>query len=35
MAINPGWICDCGDWTIGNDKNHIPFKRGLRDIHQS
>ena len=30
-----GWICDCGDWTTGNDRNHIPFKRGLRDIYQS
>ncbi len=25
--IDPGfgWICDCGCWTMGNDKQHVPI----------
>jgi len=19
-----GWACDCGQWTFGNDKDHVP-----------
>ena len=34
-ASHSGWICDCGDWTTGDDRNHIPFKRGSREIYQS
>ena len=29
-----GWICDCGQWTSGEDENHIPLEKGQRTIYQ-
>jgi len=24
---NNGWICDCGEWTFGDDNLHVPIAR--------
>ena len=29
-----GWICECGEWTKGNDKDHIAISNGTREIYQ-
>ena len=29
-----GWICDCGKWTTGDDKTHIPRIKGMREIYK-
>jgi len=34
-SSNSSWICDCGNWATGDDRNHVPIKRGSRDIYQS
>ena len=26
------WICDCGNWTTGEDNFHIPIQSGLRTV---
>ena len=30
-----GWICDCGNWTKGDDSLHVPIKKGLRAVYKS
>ena len=29
-----GWICNCGKWTTGNDKTHIPRIKGIREVYK-
>jgi len=29
-----GWICDCGEWTKGDDNLHVPMKKGLRTLYK-
>ena len=29
-----GWICDCGNWTKGDDTLHVPIKKGLRFVYR-
>ena len=31
---NNGWLCDCGKWTTGDDKYHIPINKGKREIYE-
>jgi hypothetical protein len=31
---NNGWLCDCGKWTTGDDKDHIPIDKGKREIYE-
>ena len=30
-----GWICDCGNWTKGDDTLHVPIKKGLRTVYRN
>ena len=31
----PGWICDCGEWTSGDDEKHIALQYGNRECYNS
>lgn len=26
------WVCDCGNWTKGDDKRHIPIEKSNREV---
>ena len=28
-----GWICDCGNWTTGDDEKHIPLVIAHREVY--
>jgi hypothetical protein len=30
-----GWICNCGRWTTGDDRLHIPRIKGIREVYKS
>lgn len=28
-----GWICDCGNWTTGDDEKHVPLLIAHREVY--
>ena len=29
-----GWLCDCGLWTTGDDRYHVPIEKDKRIVYQ-